>query len=165
MGRGLIKRKNNLKKEYMAPLRKYAEELERENHALKNDPQSLVGQFISGYRELQTHNSRLSVLAACLIKKLGPQVRLTKEEMESFKGNRINIRWELPEGVLTPEESTEYVFSYDLVPEPVALAPEVAPDLSVDTIGDAQAEDDIEPSVTVAPSLPADEIVAVNTPE
>jgi len=69
MGRGYIAKKNAMKKTYMEPLKKYAEQLEKENYALKNDPDSLIGEFIGQYRELQSQNSRLSVLCAALISK------------------------------------------------------------------------------------------------
>ena len=123
MGRGLIKQKNKLKKEHMAPLLRYAEELEKENYALKNDPESLTAKWIGEFRELYSQNSRLSVLTASLIKKLGDSVRITKEEMAAFKGNRINIRWELPEGVTKPEDAAEYIFTFDLEPEPTKAPP------------------------------------------
>lgn len=117
MGRGLIKQRNKIKKEHMAPLLKYAEELEKENYALKNDPGSVVEQFLGQFRELYAQNSRLSVLCAALISKSGDSVRMTKEEMEAFKGNRINIRWELPEGAEKAEDAAEYIFTFDLQPE------------------------------------------------
>ena len=39
MGRGLIKQKNSLKKQNLAQLVRYAEQLEKENQQLKTDPQ------------------------------------------------------------------------------------------------------------------------------
>ena len=114
MGRGLIKQKNSLKKQNLAQLVRYAEQLEKENQQLKTDPQGFVGQFIASYKEIYSQNGRLSVLGACLIKKLGDKVTLTKEEMEAFKDNKINIRWDLPEGVTDHETASEYIFSYEL---------------------------------------------------
>jgi len=117
MGRGYIKQKNKLKKEYMAPLRKYAEQLEKENHALKNDPNSVVGQFIGQYRELYSQNQRLSVLAAALIRKLGDSVKIAKEEMAAFEHKLINIKWEIGDGE-TVETAKEFTFSYELKDAP-----------------------------------------------
>lgn len=122
-GLSLVREKNKLKKEAMGPLRKYAEQLEAENYALKNDPNTVIGQFIGKFRELYSQNSRLSVLTASLLKKLGESVVLTKEEMEQFKDNRINIKWEIADGE-TIETAKEYTFSYELAPveQPVAQA-------------------------------------------
>src|SRR5277367_5757744 len=117
MGRGFIKAKNKLKKEYMAPLRAYAEQLEKENAALKGDPNTVIGQFIGQFRELYGQNSRLSVLAASLIKKLGDSVVMSKEEMESFQNKRINIKWEIADGE-TVETAKEFIFSYELQEAP-----------------------------------------------
>lgn len=121
MGRN--KQNNYFKKQYLEQAVKYIEKLEKENKALKEDPNTIIGQFIGQYREIYGQNSRLSVLSASLIKKLtdlGTQVRLTKEEMEQFKGHRINIKWELPEGVEKPEDATEFIFTYELQAEPEA---------------------------------------------
>lgn len=117
MGRGYVKAKNKLKKEYMAPLRKYAEQLEKENHALKNDPNSVVGQFIGQYRELYSQNQRLSVLTAALIRKLGDSVKIAKEEMAAFEHKLINIKWEIGDGE-TVETAKEFTFSYELKDAP-----------------------------------------------
>lgn len=117
MGRGYIKQKNKLKKEFMAPLRKYAEQLEKENYALKNDPNTVIGQFIGQYKELYSQNQRLSVLAAALIKKLGDSVKISKEEMEAYKTKLINIKWEIGDGE-TIETATEFTFSYELKDAP-----------------------------------------------
>lgn len=114
-GLSLVREKNKLKKEAMAPLRKYAEQLEAENHALKNDPDTVIGQFIGQFREMHGQNSRLSVLCASLIKKLNDKVVLTKDEMEQFQNNRINIKWEIADGE-TVETAKEYTFSYELIP-------------------------------------------------
>lgn len=113
-GLSLVREKNKLKKEAMGPLRKYAEQLEAENYALKNDPNTVVGKFIGQFRELYGQNSRLSVLCANLIKKLDEKVVLTKEDMEQFQNNRINIKWEVPDGE-TVETAKEFTFTYELV--------------------------------------------------
>ena len=65
--------------------------------------------------ELYSQNSKLSVLAAALMDKLKDEkgnVLVTKEAMEKFKGYRLQIKWELPEGVEKPEDAAEYLFSY-----------------------------------------------------
>jgi hypothetical protein len=116
-GLSLVRQKNKLKKEYLGPLRKYAEQLEAENYALKNDPNTVIGQFIGNYRELYGQNQRLSVLAACLIKKLDDKVVLTREEMEQFKTKLINIKWEIADGETT-ETAKEFVFTYELQDAP-----------------------------------------------
>lgn len=127
MGRGYLKQKNKLKKQNLIQAVKYIEQLEKENQALKNDPNSVVGQFISQYREMYAQNSRLSLLAAVLLKLQGGKVPITVEEMDSFKGNRINISWDLPEGVEKQEDAKHFIFSYDLVPEsPAPQAQEAA---------------------------------------
>lgn len=117
MGRGYIKQKNQLKKQYLAPLRKYAEQLEEENKTLKNDPESVVGQFIGEYREVYAQNQRLSVLVATLIRKLSDKVTVTKDEMEAFQNKLINIKWEIADGA-SAETAKEYIFSYELKDAP-----------------------------------------------
>lgn len=109
--------KNMLKKSMLTSCKKYAEQLERENYALKNDPSTVIGQFIGQFRELYSQNQRLSTLSACLIKKLNDSVVLTKEEMESYNGKRINIKWEIAEGE-TLENAKEYTFTYELQDAP-----------------------------------------------
>ena len=109
--------KNMLKKSMLSSCKKYAEQLEKENFALKNDPSSVIGQFIAQFRELYSQNQRLSTLAACLIKKLDDSVVLTKEEMESYNGKRINIKWEIADGE-TIETAKEYTFTYELQDAP-----------------------------------------------
>src|SRR5271167_3521274 len=117
MGRGYIKQKNKLKMEFNSQLRKMVDELQKENEALKNDPQSVVGQFVGQFRELYGQNQRLSTLAASLIKKLGESVVLTKEELEQFNTKRINIKWEIADGE-TIETATQFTFSYELQDAP-----------------------------------------------
>ena len=109
--------KNMLKKSMLSSCKKYAEQLERENYALKNDPGSVIGQFIAQFRELYSQNQRLSTLSACLIKKLNDSVVLTKDEMESYNGKRINIKWEIADGE-TIETAKEYTFTYELQDAP-----------------------------------------------
>jgi hypothetical protein len=116
-GLDAVRQNNRLKKQILSSCKKYAEQLEAENYALKNDPSSMVGKFIGQFRELYGQNQRLSVLAACLIRKLGENVVLTKEEMEAYKEKRINIKWEIADGE-TVETAKEYTFSYELQDAP-----------------------------------------------
>jgi hypothetical protein len=124
---GYLRQRNALKRENLQRAVAYIDKLEAENEALRGDPNTQIGQFIAQFRELYSQNSRLSVLAASLIKRLGNRVELTKEEMEAFKDQRINVRWELPEGAASVEEAASYVFTYDLVPaqgaQPIDIVP------------------------------------------
>jgi len=111
-----LRDKNKLKKQYLSSAVKYIEQLENENRALKSDPDSIVGRFIGQYNEMYSQNSRLSVLCATLLKRLGEKAVLTKAEMAAFDNQRINIKWDLPEGVEKHEDATSYTFSYELQP-------------------------------------------------
>lgn len=128
MGKGILRKKNLLKRQYLSQAVKYIEKLEADNEALRGDPNTLIGQFVGQFRELYSQNSRLSVLAATLLKKQGDRVELTKEEMAAFEKSRINIKWELPDGVTDPAEATSYVFTYELQandaeqPQPMTIA-------------------------------------------
>lgn len=136
--------KNMLKKAMLASCKKYAEQLERENYALKNDPGSVVGQFIAQFRELYSQNQRLSTLAAALIKKLGDTVVLSKEEMESYNGKRINIKWEIAEGE-TLETAKEFTFTYELQDAP----PQGQPVQATETPGEEPAHECSDPDCEV----------------
>jgi hypothetical protein len=116
-GLDLVRQQNAVKKSMLVSCRKYAEQLEAENYALKNDPNTVVGQFIGQFRELYSQNSRLSVLAAALIRKLGETVVLTKGELEAYQDKRINIKWEVPEGQ-DATTATEFNFTYELQDAP-----------------------------------------------
>jgi hypothetical protein len=116
-GLDLVRQQNAVKKSMLVSCKKHAEQLEAENYALKNDPKTVVGQFIGQFREMYSQNSRLSVLAAALIKKLGDNVVMTKGELEAYQDKRINIKWEVPDGqdVTT---ATEFTFAYELQDAP-----------------------------------------------
>jgi hypothetical protein len=129
-GKGYLHQKNILKRQNLAQATKYIDYLEGEVEAMQYDPDTVIGKFFNQYRELYGQNSRLSVLAACLLKKLGEKVQLTKEEMESFRGNRIKISWTLPEGVEKVEDAATYIFTYELQPDtpgPITVAPTETP--------------------------------------
>jgi len=162
MGRGYVKQKNAMKKQYMEPLRKYCEQLEKENAALKGDPNTVIGQFIGQYREVYSQNSRLSVLCATLIKKLGEKVVVAKEEMESFQQKRINIKWEVPEG-FTVETATEYTFSYELQDAPQAQSQVQAPEPVECTDPNCTLPKDLKHSHTAQPVAPTEDPTVVVT--
>lgn len=138
---GYLRQKNAMKRQYLSQAVKYIEQLEKENEALRLDPNTEVGRFFTQFRELYAQNSRLSVLAAALIKKLGDRVELTKEEMEAYKENRINIKWELPEGTEKPEDAASFVFTYELqpaqAPQPIDVVPPPADTVPVTEIPEA----------------------------
>jgi len=119
-GLGEVRERNRLKKQMLSSCKQYATQLEKENYDLKNDPGSVIGQFVGQFRELYGQNQRLSVLAAALISKVGldNKVVLNKAEMEAYQTKRINIKWELPEGVEKAEDATEYIFTYELQDAP-----------------------------------------------
>ena len=139
--------RNMLKKSMLSSCKKYAEQLERENYALKNDPNTVIGSFIGQFRELYGQNQRLSTLAACLIKQLGDKAVLSKEEMESYNGKRVNIKWEVAEGE-TLETAKEFVFTVELQEAP----PEGQPVQSTEQPGEHVHDENCnhEEAVTVA---------------
>ena len=151
--------KNMLKKSMLASCKKYAEQLERENYALKNDPTSVIGQFIAQFRELYSQNQRLSTLAAALIKKLNDSVVLTKEEMESYNGKRINIKWEIADGE-TIETAKEFTFTYELQDAPEGGQPVQAtetPGTHVHADGTVHADSDDHAIPAVVPAVAEEE--------
>ena len=162
MGRGYIAKKNAMKKTYMEPLKKYAEQLEKENYDLKNDPDSLIGEFIGQYRELQSQNSRLSVLCAALIRKLGESVLLTKDEIEAYQQKRINIKWEVPDGT-TLQTAQEYTFSYELQD----ISKDSAPPTSEPECTDPSCTlpKDLKHTHTVDPTPPEKAFIHVESPD
>jgi hypothetical protein len=116
-GLDAVRQNNALKKQMLSSCKKYAEQLEKENYELKNDPNTVIGSFIGQFREIYGQNQRLSVLAASLLRRLDEKVVLTKEEMESFQQKRINIKWEIADGE-TVETAKEFTFSYELEDAP-----------------------------------------------
>src|SRR5271168_2919922 len=116
-GLDAVRQSNSMKKQMLVSCKKYAEQLEKENYELKNDPNTVIGAFIGQFRELYGQNQRLSVLGAALIKKLGDSVVMTRDEMEAYKDKRINIKWEISEGE-TVESAKSFTFSYELMDAP-----------------------------------------------
>jgi hypothetical protein len=114
---GIKKYKSTVKRQFLGSLRKYAQQLEAELKSVYGNPDTIVGKLASAYQGVQGANQRLSALCACLIRTGGGSVKLTKEELESFKGMAINIKWELPEGAAKSEDADSFVFSYDAIPQ------------------------------------------------
>ena len=104
------------KKQFLKSCQTYAKQLEDELRAVYNDPNTIVGKFSMAFQNSQTANKRLSVLCASLIKSAGGSVVVHKDQLESFKGMALNIKWEAPDGVKM-EDATSYTFSYDAIPE------------------------------------------------
>jgi hypothetical protein len=163
-GLDAVRENNRLKKSMLSSCKKYAEQLEKENYELKSDPETVIGSFIGQFREIYGQNQRLSVLAACLIGKLGEKVVLTKDEMESYKEKRINIKWEIADGE-TAETAKEYIFSYEVQDAPPQGQPVQATEqpgvraedveIAVDVVAEAASQTiDFHP---VAATLPIDE--------
>jgi len=125
-GLDAVRQRNMLKKSMLGSCKKYAEQLEKENYELKNDPNTVIGQFIGKFRELYSQNQRLSTLSAVLIQKLEGKVVITKEELEQFQTKMINIKWELPEGVEKIEDAKEFTFSFETMDAPEGGQPVVA---------------------------------------
>jgi hypothetical protein len=131
---GLKKYKATAKKQFMKSLRAYTEQLENELRQIHGDPATVIGRLSQGYQSALSASKRLSVLCAVLIKTLGGKVEVLKAELESFKGQAINVKWELPEGV-KPEDARSYLFYYETMPEgqpgqqgqEAAKAPEAGP--------------------------------------
>src|ERR1700676_1720618 len=153
-GLDAVRQNNMLKKQMLSACKKYAEQLEKENFELKNDPNTIIGQFIGQFRELYGQNQRLSVLTASLIRKLDEKVILTKEEMESFKDKRINIKWEIADGE-TVETAKEFIFTYELEDAPPQGQPVQATELpSPAAIASAAVVDENPDAVDSYPEAP-----------
>lgn len=118
MGRGKIRQRNAIKKQYLGQAVKYIEQLEAENEALKTNPDSVIGQIVPQMRELLSQNKRLSVLAAALMKAQGGKITVPRDDMESFEGYSLRVKWELPEGVDKVEDAKEFVFTYEAIETP-----------------------------------------------
>jgi len=156
------KDKNKLKKQYLEQIRPYCEQLEKENAALKGDPNTVVGQFIGQFRELYSQNSRLSVLAAALIKKLGDNVVMSKDELEAYQDKRINIKWEVPEGqdVTT---AAEFTFTYELQDVPKQTPVQQASEFVECTDPNCNLPKDLKHTHEVPLVVPGESPVTVST--
>ena len=128
MGRGFLKRKNKIKREYLGNAIKEIERLTAENKALKEDPESIIGQFIGQFNDVVSQNQRLSTLACAMIEKNGGKVQISRDQIEVFRGKRLSINIETPEGSAAEnlETAAEYVFTYkatEASPAPVTMTP------------------------------------------
>lgn len=130
MGRGFNKAKNKLKMQNLKCCWKEIERLQAENKALKEDPTSVVGQFINEFNEVIGQNQRLSALTCAMITKhgvMGPkeklQVKITRDEIEVYRGKRLQVKIETNDDNIKFEDATEYFFSFEaLEKEPEAPA-------------------------------------------
>jgi len=135
-----------VKKQFLKSLRQYCQQLEDENRKLK-DPSSVIGQFAANYEALVKTNQRLSVLVASLLRQREGKVKVSKDELEAFKGLLINVKWEMPEGVGKPEDASEYIFSYETLPDPRMQAPPPNPVESSPPHPDSPLPEDTQSSV------------------
>lgn len=145
MGRGRNKAKNALKMQSIIWLRREYERLTAENNALKGDPTSVIGKFINEFNDVVNQNQRLSSLACAMIAKFGEdnsvttgegeaavtvtkrRVEITRDAIEVFRGKRLQVQIETPDGVEKFDEADKYFFSYNaLTPEEVKAAQEAA---------------------------------------
>lgn len=127
MGRGILKRKNAIKKMYLGQMAKEVERLTAENKALKEDPTSVIGRFIGQFNEVVSQNQRLSTLACAMIDLQGGSVKITRDQIEVFRGKRLSIEIATPEGgVENLDTATEYVFTFKAVEATAPTGP-VAP--------------------------------------
>lgn len=127
MGRGLFKAKNKLKMQNLRYCWAEIERLAAENKALKEDPTSIVGKFLNEFNEVIGQNQRLSALSCAMITKFGgePQaVSITRDEIEVFRGKRLQVKIATPEGVEKFEDSPEYIFTFVAIDKDAPNAPE-----------------------------------------
>lgn len=111
MGRGILKRKKQLKHQFLGSLQKELERVQQENRMLKTDPESVIGKFLNEFNAVVEQNQRLSALACALITQDGGKATVKKDEIEAFQGKRLRIKIETPDEVKL-EEATEYVFTF-----------------------------------------------------
>jgi len=115
-GKGYVTQKNAIKKMYLSQMIKEVERLQTENKALKEDPKSLIGQFIGQFNDVVSQNQRLSTLACAMIELNGGKVQIARDKIEVFRGKRLSIEIQTPEGgTENLETTTEYVFTYKAV--------------------------------------------------
>ncbi len=114
MGRGIIKQKKLLRHQYNNQLYKDYLRVVEENRMMKEDPNGVIAPFLQRFNAVVLQNNRLSALAAALLDQLGGKAEVTKEKIESFKGFKLLIKIETPEGVDKFEDADKYCFSYEL---------------------------------------------------
>lgn len=128
MGRGILKQKKQFKHQYNGILYKDYQRVVEENKRLKEDPNSVVGQFLQRFNAVTIQNNRLSALAAALIDQLDGKAVIKREVINGFEGYRLTIKIETPEGQDDFAKAEEYIFTYEKVkPEaPTTVLPDGA---------------------------------------
>ncbi len=104
----------------------YINHLETQIELLKNDPETALGQLMPQMREAIGQNKRLSVLAASIIDNAGGKITLSKASLESFESRVLSIKWELPEGVTSPDQAEEFIFSFEALTQEEVNAKQAA---------------------------------------
>jgi hypothetical protein len=114
MGRGILKKKKSLKMMYLGQVVKELSRVQAELKAIKEDPQSVVGNFIGQFNETINQNQRLSALACALITQDGGSAKVTREEIEVFRSKRLRIHIATPEdeGEVKFEDAKSYLFTF-----------------------------------------------------
>jgi ADP-ribosylglycohydrolase len=112
MGRGILKRKNYFKMQNVKWLQGELERLTAENKGLKEDPQSVVGNFLKEFNDVINQNQRLSALACALLQQKGGKVTIQRDEIEAFRGKRLRVNIANLDDASKFEEAKEYVFTY-----------------------------------------------------
>lgn len=114
MGKGILKQKKLIRHRYNKALYADYQRVVAENEQMKNDPNGVVAPFLARFNAVVVQNNRLSALAASLLDQLGGKAEVTKDAIEAFKGFKLLIKIETPEGVEKFEDADKYLFSYEL---------------------------------------------------
>lgn len=113
MSKGIIKRKNTLKRQFIGQLQKELDRVIAENQALKQDPQGAIAPFMKRLEELSNVNDRLSALVCGLIRTYGEDDKVMLDEalMTSFDKKRLVISAAIdPEGQDMPVGRIRFQF-------------------------------------------------------
>lgn len=153
MGHGILKRKKLLKEQFLGTLQKELQRLQIENKAIKEDPKSVIGQFISQFNDILEQNQRLSALVCSLIETSeAKSLTMSRSALEAFRGKRLNIHVNSPDGVTELEKADTYVFTYEILPATPSQNP-------VGPVGsEATPATPVDPTLCTAPEcdLPED---------
>jgi hypothetical protein len=151
MGKGLLRQKNNMKRQYLSQAVKYIDLLEKQNEALRTDPNTVLGQLIPHLRSLEESNAKLSVLVAAFVKAQGGSAVVTKEALDEYRNHRLTIHFTLPEGVTDVESATEFIVTFDALvdvnnmppaepqPEPDPITVTASPEVGTNTVSVSQS--------------------------
>lgn len=112
MGKGILKAKKKLRHQYNNALYADYQRVVAENEQMKSDPNGVIAPFLQRFNAVVLQNNRLSALAASLLDQLGGKAEVTKEKIEGFKGFKLLIKIETPEGIEKFEDADRYLFSY-----------------------------------------------------